>query len=321
MDDAPPSERGWRRAAGLLLLGALLGVSSMASMIAVPFIALSGILGARRLGALAVTGLAIAVAVGGLPRDAIWNLERGWAVLLAGWFVAITLRWPALDFFSRALAAVLGTFTMVVVFFEAQPGSWAYADWLVTQRIMNGADATVSALTGMARLLGDPEAQLSGGFVAAAYQAAEQQGRAFPALLGLSSLAALGVAWWGYVRLALGNDKGVGPLRDFRFNDHLVWLFIGGLVVLGLGSGEGAERAGTNMVVFMGGLYALRGAAVVVFLSGGLSLVGVILVLIGVVLLPPLLLFGALAIGLGDTWLDLRSRVEALVGNKQGRGG
>lgn len=321
MEDASPSGRGWRRAAALLLVGPMLGVSSIASMIAVPFIALSVILGARRLGALVVTGLAIAIAIGGLQRDAIWYLERGWAVLLAGWFVAITLRWPGVGFFSRALAAVLGTFTVVVVFFEAQPGGWAYVDWLVTQRIMSGADATVSALAGMARLLGDPEAQLPGSFVAAVYQAAEQQGRAFPALLGLSSVAGLGVAWWGYVRLALGNDKGVGPLRDFRFNDHLVWLFVGGLVVLGLGSGAGVERAGTNMVVFMGGLYALRGAAVVVFISGGLSLMGVILLVFGVVLLPPLLFFGALVIGLGDTWLDLRSRVEALVGNNDGRGG
>ncbi len=291
------------------------------SMIAVPFIALSVILGARRVAALVVTGLAIAVAIGGLPRDAIWHLERGWAVLLAGWFVALTLRWPAVGFFSRALAAVLGTFAIMVVFFEAQPGSWAYVDWLVTQRIMSGTDATVSALAGMARLFGDPEAQVSGRLVTAAYQAAEQQGRAFPALLGLSSLAALGVAWWGYVRLALGSDTGIGPLRDFRFNDHLVWLFIGGLVVVALGSGEGAERAGTNMVVFMGGLYALRGAAVVVFLSGGLSMMGVVLVLFGVVVLPPLLFFGALVIGLGDTWLDLRSRMETLVGNNEGRGG
>ena len=321
MEDAPREGRGWRRVAGLLLVGPMLGVSSVASMIAVPFIALSVILGARRFGALVVTGLAIAVAVGGLPRDAIWYLERGWAVLLAGWFVALTLRWPTVGFFSRAVAAVLGTFTIVMVFFEVQPGNWAHVDWLVTQRIMSGTDAAVSALAGVARLIGDPEGQLAGRLVTSAYQMAEQQGRSFPALLGLSSLAALGVAWWGYVRLVLGNDRGVGPLRDFRFNDHLVWLFVGGLVVLGLGSGEGAERAGTNMVVFMGGLYALRGVAVVVFLSGGLSLVGFMLLLVGVVLLPLLLFLGALVIGLGDTWLDLRSRMDSLVGNNEGRGG
>lgn len=321
MENAPQSGRGWRRAIGLLLVGPMLGVSSVASMVVVPFVALSVILGARRLRALLVTGLAIAIAIGGLPRDAIWYLERGWAVLLAGWFVAFTLRWPAVGFFPRALAAVLGTFAVVVVFFEAQPENWAYVDWLVTQRIMSGADATVRALAGMARLVGDSEAQLPGSFVAAAYQAAEQKGRVFPALLGLSSVAALGVAWWGYVRLALGNDRGVGPLRDFRFNDHLVWLFIGGMVVLGLGLGEGVERAGTNVLVFMGGLYALRGAAVVLFVSGGLSLMGFILLVFGAVLLPPLLFFGALVIGLGDTWLDLRSRVEALVGNNDGRGG
>ncbi|GMR12305.1 MAG: hypothetical protein BMS9Abin29_0494 [Gemmatimonadota bacterium] len=321
MEDAPRSGRGWHRVAGLLLVGPLLGVSSIASMIAIPFIALSVSLGTRRMAALVVTGLAIAVAIGGLPRDAIWYLERGWAVLLAGWFVAITLRWPALGFFSRAFGAVLGTFTTLVVFFEAQPGNWAYVDWLVTQRIMNGTGATMSALAGMARLFGDPGAQLPERLVTAAYRSAEQHSRAFPALLGLSSLAALGVAWWGYVRLALGNDKGVGPLRDFRFNDHLVWLFIGGLVVLGLGSTEAAERAGTNIVVFMGGLYAMRGAAVVVFLSGGLSLMGFILVVFGVLLLGPLLFLGALVVGLGDTWLDLRSRVETLVGDNEGRGG
>jgi Ca2+/Na+ antiporter len=306
---------------GLLLVGPMLGVSSIASMIAVPFIALSVILGARRLGALLVTGVAVAVAIGGLPRDAIWHLERGWAVLLAGWFVALTLRWPAVGFFSRALASVLGAFTIMVVFFVTQPGSWAYVDWLVTERIMSGTDATVSALAGMARLFGDPEAQLSGRLVTGAYQAAEQQGSAFPALLGLSSLAALGVAWWGYVRIALGNDRGIGPLRDFRFNDHLVWLFIGGLVVLGLASGDGAERAGTNVVVFMGSLYALRGVAVLLFLSGGLSLIGFVLVVFGVLLLGPLLFLGPLVIGLGDTWLDLRSRGKALVGNNEGRGG
>lgn len=321
MGETRRSGRGWRRVAGLLLVGPMLGVSSIASLIAVPFIALSVILGARRLGALVFTGLAVAVAIGGLPRDAIWYLERGWAVLLAGWFVALTLRWPATGFFSRALASVLGTFTIMVVFFVNQPGNWAYVDWLVTQRIMSGTDATVSALEGMARLFGDPEAQFSGRLVTGAYQAAEQQGRAFPALLGLSSLAALGVAWWGYVRLALGSDKGLGPLRDFRFNDHLVWLFIGGLVVLGLASGEGAELAGTNVVVFMGGLYAVRGLAVLVFLSGGLSLMGFILVAFAVLLLGPLLFLGPLVIGLGDTWLDLRSRGKALMSNNEGRGG
>ena len=321
MEDSPRPERGWRRAAGLLLVGPMLGVTSVASMIAIPFIALALILGARRLGALVVAGLALAFAIGGLPRDAIWYLERGWAVLLAGWFVALTMRWPDAGFFSRGLGAVLGTFAMVAVFLEAQPGNWAHIDWLVNQRIMAGTDATMAALADLARLFGNPDAQLPERLVPAAYQAAEQQGRAFPALLGLSSLAALGVAWWGYVRLALGHDRGVGPLRDFRFNDHLVWLFIGGLLVMALGLGDGAERAGTNLVVFMGGIYALRGAAVIAFLHGGLSLMGLLLVLFGVFLLGPFLFVGALIIGLGDTWLDLRSRVKAFVGNNEGRGG
>ena len=144
--------------------------------------------------------------------------------------------------------------------------------------------------------------------------AAEQQGELFPALLGLSSLAALGPAWWLYVRLAWDSDRALGPLQEFRFNDHLVWLFIAGLALLVLGLGEVGERTGTNTVVFMGALYALRGAAVVTFLTGGLSIMGSLFLLIGLLFAGPLVIGGALIIGLGDTWFDVRTRVEESAG-------
>jgi hypothetical protein len=111
-----------------------------------------------------------------------------------------------------------------------------------------------------------------------------------------------------YVRLSSGSDQGVGPLRDFRFNDHLVWVFITGLVLVLPRWGEALARVGANAVVFMGLLYAVRGAAVIMFLSGGLSLLGYVLLVFGLLFVSPLVLMGALVIGLGDTWLDVRSK-------------
>jgi hypothetical protein len=99
----------------------------------------------------------------------------------------------------------------------------------------------------------------------------------------------------------------LGALKEFRFNDQLVWILILGLLAV-LGSSGLIARFGTNAVVFMGTLYALRGVAVVLFLTGGFSLFGGILLLVGFFLVAPFFLFGAFIIGLGDTWLDLRTR-------------
>jgi hypothetical protein len=122
------------------------------------------------------------------------------------------------------------------------------------------------------------------------------------------------VAWWGYVRLAAGSDQGLGPLKDFRFNDHFVWLLLVGLTLIVLGLGEAWTMAGTNAVVFMGGLYAVRGVAVVLFFNGGISLFGFLLMALAMLILAPVLIMGALVIGVGDTWLDLRAKAEALSG-------
>jgi hypothetical protein len=133
------------------------------------------------------------------------------------------------------------------------------------------------------------------------------QGVVFPALVGLASLSALGLAWWLQKKVGLGPGKEICPLKDFRFNDQLVWVFIVGILALVASSG-GLERLGTNTVVFMGALYALRGVGVVLFMTGGVSVLGALLFIVGFVLLAPFVVFGAVFIGLGDTWFDLRSR-------------
>ena len=130
----------------------------------------------------------------------------------------------------------------------------------------------------------------------------------FPAFVALGTVSALGVAWWLYVWMGHDSGQGLLPLREFRFSDHLVWGFIGGLALLLLGM----QRAGWNAVLVMGALYALRGAAVVSFFGVGQSFPSAVLVMFAVLLLPEAVLMAVLVIGLGDTWLDLRGKARAM---------
>ena len=101
-------------------------------------------------------------------------------------------------------------------------------------------------------------------------------------------------------------------LREFRFNDQMIWVFIGGLLLLALTLGDGWTRLGHNTVLVMGALYAVRGAAVMLFLNGGLTALGGMVLAAITLLIAPVLVAGALLVGLGDTWLDVRTRVRAL---------
>jgi len=131
-----------------------------------------------------------------------------------------------------------------------------------------------------------------------------------PALLALESLAALGLAYSVYNRLsAVKIGPGLGPLTEFRFNDQLIWALAVGLTLSLLPAfGEG-RNAGFNLLLFFGALYAIRGLGVLAWISRGRYLFIILLSLIpqGILLLGVL----ALALGLGDTWLDLRRRARA----------
>ena len=280
-------------------------------LVALPFLALTMVFGLRRLSAAAAAMFAFLVAVGEPARGGLWYLERGWALVLAGCFVVLTMRWPRSRFFPRAFAAVSATAVLVGLLLMVRLGSWSMIDWLVTERVMR----TYSVIT-QTFMMTDSEASLSTTQLNSIFDLAALQGRYSPALLGLSSLSALALAWWAYVRLSAGSSLGLGPLREFRFNDHFLWLFLTGLALIVLGAGEAWTRAGSNAVVFMGGLYALRGAAVLLFINGGVTGFGILFLAVGMLVLSPVLIMGALVVGVGDTWLDLRSKAMAIAGDE-----
>lgn len=301
-----PSAPGWPRAALLLAVAMATAVGQPAVLVGVPFLVLGLVFGVRKWGVLLASALSMVMVVGGGGRDGLWYVERGWALLAGGWFAALTLRRPAASFSGRALASVGGAAAAAAGLLALQGGAWTAVEWAVKERLERGLGTALDAL----RVLGGGD-EPSPALVAAVQETVQAQTQVFPALLGVSTLAALGAAWWLYLRLSSGSDQGVGPLRDFRFNDHLVWVFILGLVLLVTSWGSAFSRVGANAVVFMGALYAVRGAAVIMFLSGGFSLFGYALLAFGLVFLPPLVLTGAMVVGIGDTWLDVRGRTRA----------
>lgn len=304
--DTAPGREGWLRAAGLLALATSSPAVSPMILLAVPFGILIVLMSPRSLLSLVFAAAAGAMVAMGDSSSGFWFAERGWALLVGGSFLALTLRWPKGSFFPRGLGAVIGSFIGMGLLFWVRPGEWTVADWMVKSRL----ESVWSGVLQMVQISVAPEpvpevveTQISWFLTF--------QGMAFPALLGLASLSALGFAWWLFCRVSRRPDPGIGPLKDFRFNDQMVWVLIFGITALLLSSGV-VERVGVNAVVFMGALYALRGAGVVLFMTGGFSLFGGVLLLVGFFLVAPLLVLGAMFIGLGDTWFDLRSRGPVL---------
>ena len=300
-----PTERGWPRAVALLLLAWAFPVSRANILLAVAYLVMLVGLPVRHRGAWVVGAIMFWGVLSG-DREGLWWTERGWALLVGGWFVALTISRPGTGFLSRALKSVAGAAAVAAIFGVIGGSLWDVLDLQVGERV----NAYLSSVMEGMRQLQQPPT-FSPVVVSALNGMAETQIQVFPATAALASIAALGVAWWLYLRVAHGNDQGLLPLREFRFNDHLVWLFVGGLALVLVG-GDGLDRAGSNAVVFMGGLYALRGAAVVAFFGAGQSLLSVVFLVLALLFVWPVVAVGALVIGLGDTWLDLRARARAM---------
>lgn len=300
-----PPPRGWPRAAGLLGVVFATSVLRPEVLVAVPLLLLLLGSGLRTFRVALGAALGAAIVASG-SRDGVWYAERAWALLIGGGFVALTMLAPTWTLSSRALGAVLGAVVVSAGVLAARADAWVALDTALSESVRAGIDTSLFALS----TLGGAD-ELSPELVGTLQRVADAQAAVAPALICLGSMAALGVAWWVRTRLVGEGDQGLAPLGSFRFNDHLVWLFVAGLLLLVVQWGDAFGRLGSNAVVFMGALYALRGAAVFVFLSSGLSVLGYVAFVVGLLVAAPVLLGMAMLVGIGDTWLDIRSRVRA----------
>ena len=293
-------------------------------LLLVPVIAVCTILG-WRLGGRPVLAIVWSLLAGwilmqhagaaGTPYD---GLARGWALLLAGSFGLLSLWSSALPFFVRALASVALAAGAAFVLVAASPGGVGRVQRAAGSEFTRRSTQSIAALRQVAETRRWREwAAKSPGIDEIAEQS-ESQLRAvpshsasmLPALLGLESLVALALGWGVYHRLSTQQiGPTLGPLRDFRFNDQLVWGVAVGATLFLLPPFADGKNTGLNLLLFFGGLYLVRGIGIMAWMSRGRV---VFIAVVALALLAwPLLGALALALGLGDTWLDWRRRARA----------
>lgn len=303
----PGTRRGWGAAIALAFATLFLSVLQPALLIFVPLAVLLVAMPPRRPALLLVAGALVWLFFFRGHSGALWYVERGWALLLAAWFVAFAALWPERSFIARGLGAVAATTVTAGLLLLLPQAGFGQLDDVVNDQLRGLASETLSAWTaalGFERV----SAQLS----TAVYAAADLQTLVFPALLGLGSLAGLAAAWFAYRRVVHGDAAPLKPLREFRFPNDLVWVLIAGMVLLVLPLGAVAERAGTNLLAFMAALYALRGLAVLLVVAGAPGPLGMVVGGLLLLFLYPLVMATTVVVGVTDTWLDIRARRTAL---------
>ena len=245
-------------------------------------------------------------------------MARGWAIVLVSMFgIACVLGGRRL-FLSRALSAVAATFVFagaVVLLSDVSPGrvQRTLADELDRRAAPLNAQVEATTMAPEWREFADQNPR----FAALVEQMLESWSRMpettvsfFPALLALESLAALALAWGLFHRISRTR---LGPpltrLRDFRFGDQLVWGLLAGIVLVVIPTLGSLRGLGLNLILFFGALYVLRGLGVLTWFIAERRLALAILILLALLFTPAVGIL-ALAVGLGDTWVDWRGRAR-----------
>jgi hypothetical protein len=289
-------------------------------LLLIPIVAVCAVVDWKLGGRLALTVLWVGLAVwmvlqpvgpSGTQYD---QMARGWAVLLAASFGLVSLWSTAMPFFSRALFSVGFAVGIGFLLALSSPSGIARFQHAGGEEVTRRVGAAIQEIE---QNRATPEwKQLAARFPV--FDKLNDDGESMmrqmpdfstpmlPALLALESLAALGLGWAVYQRLAPGRiGPPLGPLSEFRFNDQLVWGLAVGATLSLLPAFEQAKNAGYNLLLFFGALYLIRGIGVLVWMSRGRYIYIFILGLI-----PQVFLIVTLVLGLGDTWLDIRRRVR-----------
>lgn len=252
--------------------------------------------------AAAAAGVSASLA-GSVPLGA--ELIRVSGVALAGIFALLSLRGrgPVFPraFVSVVLAVVVGGVWVAMLGLQ-------YAD--VQSAFIEMLRASYRSLVDLGGT--DPKARKDlEEFVRPFLEAAPDIGRLMPGLLALEAMGGVTLAWLWHHRLS-ATPLGLPPgrFRDFRFNDHLVWgaIFTLGLILVPLA--DPVPVIAANLLVVWIGLYVLRGLAILCAILAPAP-VPLKLLAAGLGLLLFLVTLGAcLALGLADTWLNIRGRLS-----------
>jgi Predicted membrane protein (DUF2232) len=264
--------------------------------------------------------------------DGFFNLARGWSLVLAGAFGLVCLFGARRQLFPRALMALTLSLALALIMSVIGPVSLQQVDRTVSEEFTRRNAETMDMLNTFIGQHPSEWNQLVSKVPQIGEMPAETEkqldvlargGEAlYPSLLALECLIALAIAWSLYHRLSRARlGPPLAPLKDFRFNDQLVWGLIVGLTIVFLPTLSNLRGVGRNLLVFFGALYAVRGLGVLSwFMAPGALAITVTVgfamlwwpVLNAVAALGFLLLgIAAFGLGLGDTWVDWRNRARS----------
>jgi Predicted membrane protein (DUF2232) len=252
--------------------------------------------------------------VGALTWSGLWlhqagglgaQFARAAAVLVSGSFLALTL-WQPSNRMSRALAATGGAALGLAVWMYGLGLKWAQLRSAVEAELEAFQRAMRASWTGMAAS-SEMSAQMSA--------MADTVSFLYPALLAISAIAGLRLAWAWYHRIA-GQPVGAppAPFSAFSFSDQLVWGWVIGLAMALAPEPASIRLIGANVLLVWSALYATRGMAV--FVAGARRTPKSVLTALALVtlVLLPFVLCGLTMVGLADTWLDFRRRLTPASG-------
>lgn len=260
--------------------------------------------------------------------DAFHNLERGWSLLLAGAFGLACLFGERRPLFGRALAALCIALFLALAMSAMGPVPVSQARQTIDAEFASRNQETMSVINQLMAQHPEWTSQFSwlASMPADTEKLLQRFSRIglmiFPSLLALESLIALALAWAVYHRLSRARiGAPMRPLREFRFNDQLVWGLIVGLTTVFLPTLQSFRGVGRNLLVFFCALYAMRGLAVLAWFMAPAALTTVLTVGFAMLWVPIIGIFVALGylalfiaafgLGLGDTWADWRRRTRS----------
>jgi hypothetical protein len=231
---------------------------------------------------------------------------RSAAVLLTGTFLALTV-WRPSARFSRALAAVALAAVALILWMWHLGVAWGEVQRAIEHNLWTYNRELLTRLSQAA-----PSSSTGDGLLDEMSAMVRTMSSLYPALLTLASLAGLRLAWGWHHRIA---QRPIGPVpmpfAAFGFSDQLVWGWVLGLGLCLLPLPRVFSLVGSNLLLVLAVLYAVRGLAV--FSAGSGRVPGPVMAAITVVamFLLPFVLGGLTLLGLADTWLDFRRRLAA----------
>lgn len=249
---------------------------------------------------------------GPLPQQTL----RAAAIIGAAAFTvaAGVSRWTTIH---RSLAAISAATVGVAIGFALLKLSWREMHWTVQHQISSFLAGTIwpgsVPPTESPAIISTVTNQPGLG------EAAHIMADYYPAIIALEMIVSFALVTALYHRISRTPwGLPLGRLRDFRFSEHLGWAAVIPLVILLLPKLAAIKLAASNVLVVASVLYAARGVAVMSFIlstfSGGFVLNA--LIWLAVLFMLPVMLAGALVLGVVDSRVDLRDRWTASRSNR-----